>query len=139
MGDLVFTVVEAQACAAVGKSCILCRIETTAEDMAGLHAANGVITLRGGCSSHAAAAMRGLGKVAVTGCNSLLIDEERELLVSEDGKIALPKGTTITIDGTTGHVYTCAMDTVDPSNDEFYLTMLNWCRKFKVHYTIVVD
>ena len=111
-GEVVFDTDEA---ASVGgsKKVILVRTETTPEDIKGLIASQGVLTMRGGMTSHAAVVARGMGKPAVVGCSEIEISHDRTYFVTKGGdKVA--KGETITIDGTSGTIYRGEVRTVDP-------------------------
>ena len=111
-GEVVFETDEA---AAVGgyRKVILVRSETTPEDIKGLIASQGVLTMRGGMTSHAAVVARGMGKPAVVGCSEIEISQDRTFFVTRGGE-KVQKGETITIDGTTGNVYRGEVRTVDP-------------------------
>jgi len=118
VGIVIFNADEAEQVANSGQPVILVRPETTPDDIHGLYAAQGVLTSRGGMTSHAAVVARGLGKPCVSGCESAVIDVNRgELLVG--GRTVL-KGETITIDGTKGHVIVGEVPLVQPSfTDDF--------------------
>jgi pyruvate,orthophosphate dikinase len=102
-GRLVLTPEAAQAAAAQGEATILARTETTPEDIRGMHAARGVLTVRGGMTSHAAVIARGLGVPCVVGASDLRIDEAAGIVTTPDGRI-LREGALITIDGARGQV-----------------------------------
>ncbi len=103
-GHIVFTAEAAQAAAAQDEATILVRLETSPEDIRGMHAARGVLTVRGGMSSHAAVIARGLGLPCVVGASQLRIDSEAGALITPDGRI-LHEGALITLDGTRGEVH----------------------------------
>ncbi len=102
VGRVVFDAVEAEAWKARGESVILARIETSPEDVAGMHAAEGVITTRGGMTSHAAVVARGWGKPCVAGCGELIIDYQKKSLTA--GKVTLAEGDWLSVNGTTGEI-----------------------------------
>jgi len=103
-GRIAFTADDAEARAALDIPIILVREDTTPEDIHGMHAAQGILTARGGLTSHAAVVARGMGKPCIVGCSALRIDEANETLTIEDSDLVLGPGDTITIDGTTGAV-----------------------------------
>lgn len=116
----------AVAAAAQGVSVILVRAETKPDDIHGIAAAVGVVTARGGVTSHAAVVTRGLGKPCIVGCDALQVDMEQRLL-AVDGRI-IKEGEEISIDGTTGDVYYGRMETVRPKLEELAEanTLLGW-------------
>jgi pyruvate,orthophosphate dikinase len=111
-GEVVFDTDEAASTGSARKV-ILVRPETTPEDIKGLIASQGVLTMRGGMTSHAAVVARGMGKPAVVGCSEIEISQDRESFMTKSGTI-VRKGETITIDGTTGTVYAGEVRMVDP-------------------------
>ncbi len=111
-GEVVFETEEAATIGA-GKRIILVRSETTPEDIKGLIASQGVLTQRGGMTSHAAVVARGMGKPAVVGCSEIEISPDGDYFTTRTGQ-KINKGDTITIDGTTGNVYTGEVRMVDP-------------------------
>ncbi len=111
-GEVVFDTDEA-ASAGSARRVILVRSETTPEDIKGLIASQGVLTIRGGMTSHAAVVARGMGKPAVVGCGEIEISQDRETFATKTGAV-VKKGETITIDGTTGTVYRGEVRMVDP-------------------------
>ncbi len=102
VGKLVFTAEDAQAWRERGERVVLARTETSPEDVAGMHAAEGVLTTRGGMTSHAAVVARGWGKPCVAGCGALVIDHRAKTLT--DGKVVLREGDWISLNGTSGEV-----------------------------------
>lgn len=124
-GRVVFDADEAVRRANEGEAVILVRSETTPEDIHGIVASQGVLTSRGGMTSHAAVVARGMGKACVCGCESVRIDfRKREFLV-EDGRI-IREGDVITIDGGTGQVYLGAAPLVDPVLSPEFQELLAW-------------
>lgn len=126
-GEIVFNSEEAEERRALGKNVILVKVETSPEDVYGIHAAQGILTIRGGSTSHAAVAARIMARPCVTGANSIKIDAENETLQASG--FTLQKGDMITIDGTSGEIYTGEVATIEPSfSDEFY-TLMKWADK----------
>jgi pyruvate, orthophosphate dikinase len=123
-GLLVFSAAEAAARRAKGEATILFRTETSPEDVAGMAAADGIVTARGGLTSHAAVVARGMGKPCVTGASALQIDAARRTLVA-NGR-AFAAGQIVTIDGSTGEVLAGAVPTVLPEISQDFATVLGW-------------
>jgi len=128
IGKVVFTIKDAVIYSAKGESVILVRPETKPEDMRGIAAAAGVLTSRGGMTSHAAVVARGLGKPAVVGAEGIEIDLENE--VFKAGSITVKKLDVITIDGTTGSIYLGAAPLVKPEITPELKEFLSWARKY---------
>lgn len=128
-GKVVFDADEAEARGNRGEAVILVRPETTPDDIHGIVAAQGVLTSRGGMTSHAAIVARGMGKPAVTGCESVRISlEAREFMV---GDITVHENDVITIDGGTGRVVKGIVPTVEPGLSEDFNTLLAWADEIK--------
>jgi pyruvate,orthophosphate dikinase len=125
VGRLVFSSPAAQASAARGEPCILVRRETAPEDIRGMHSAVGVLTERGGVTSHAAVIARGLGLPCVVGANGLRLDAKDKKLTAADGRI-FREGDLVTLDGTTGEVLAGAADMLAPALDDAFRTLLGW-------------
>jgi pyruvate,orthophosphate dikinase len=123
-GRIVFTSSAAQACAARDEPCILIRRETTPEDIRGMHAAQAVVTERGGMTSHAAVIGRGLGVPCVVGVSGLVLDERHKTLRA--GGRTLSEGDMLTVDGTTGQVLVGAVPLLEPALDDRFQTLLDW-------------
>ncbi|NNE81120.1 MAG: pyruvate, phosphate dikinase [Silicimonas sp.] len=124
-GKLVFTSPEAQAAAARGEAVILVRRETSPEDIRGMHAAQGVLTERGGVTSHAAMVARGLGLPGVVGASEIAIDQREKKLTTSDGRV-LNTGDMVTIDGTTGTVLAGALPLLDAAQGDAFRRLLEW-------------
>ncbi|MFO1106913.1 MAG: putative PEP-binding protein [Amaricoccus sp.] len=124
-GRLVFTAEAAQLAAAQGEATILARIETGPEDIRGMHAAAGVLTVRGGMTSHAAVIARGLGLPCVVGAGDLRLDLERCTLTTPDSRV-LHGGALITLDGTRGEVLAGAPKMVAPDLGGAFADLLDW-------------
>jgi len=110
-GEVVFTAERAERLAREGKHVVLCRIETSPEDLRGMIAADGILTTRGGVSSHAALVARQMGKVCVAGAGEIVIDYHAGTLICRG--VALREGDPISVDGTTGEVFTGRIATAD--------------------------
>jgi pyruvate,orthophosphate dikinase len=123
-GDIVFSAPDAVAAAAEGRDVILVRPFTEAEDVAGFHAARGILTAEGGKASHAALVARGMGRPAVTGASELDIDLQRKEL-RVNGTL-LREGDCISIDGTTGQITVDDVPLVEPEMTEYFLRILEW-------------
>ena len=124
VGVLVFSADEAEEWAQEGKSVILARPETCPDDIHGLFAAAGVITSRGGMTSHAAVVARGMGKPAVCGCEEMVIDLEAETLTSR-GK-TYKKGDFVTVDGSLGRILVGQVPLIEATFSEDFKTLLSW-------------
>jgi pyruvate,orthophosphate dikinase len=132
-GAVVFSADDAAAAAAEGKKTILVRVETSPEDIHGMHAAEGILTARGGATSHAAVVGRGMGKPCVVGTNALQIDYVKGEMVVRDRVVRA--GDPITIDGATGAVYLGLVPTVEPTLSGDFEKLMGWAdkaRKLKV-------
>ncbi|NND17760.1 MAG: pyruvate, phosphate dikinase [Silicimonas sp.] len=124
-GQLVFTSEAAQASASRGETCILVRRETSPEDIRGMHAAAGVVTERGGMTSHAAVIARGLGLPGVVGASDIGLNLKARTLTFPDGRV-LGAGDTATLDGTTGTLLAGAVPLMEPALDDAFRTLLGW-------------
>ncbi|GAD53989.1 LOW QUALITY PROTEIN: pyruvate,phosphate dikinase [Limimaricola cinnabarinus LL-001] len=129
-GRIVFSANAAQASAARGEPCILVRRETTPEDIRGMHAAEGVLTIRGGITSHAAVIGRGLGLPCVVGASDLIIDAKRRQMVAPGGR-KLSEGEIITLDGTSGEVLAGEPAMFEAVLDGAFRTLLDWADDFR--------
>jgi len=128
-GKVVFTADEAAELGDKGEKVILVRPETKPEDIHGMIAAKGILTSRGGMTSHAAVVARGMGKPAVVGAEMLKIDLDKEIF-TVDG-VQVKKFDTITIDGTTGHVYLGAIPTIEPELSGELQILLSWADEIR--------
>lgn len=126
-GRVALSSAEAERVASDGGSAILCTTETSPEDVHGMHAAAGVLTARGGMTSHAAVVARGMGRPAVTGANAICIDESAGTL--RVGDVELREGDWLTLDGAAGHVMLGKVPTVDASPSADFETLLDWADK----------
>ncbi|HTQ14944.1 MAG TPA: pyruvate, phosphate dikinase [Rhizomicrobium sp.] len=123
-GEIAFTADEAEKMAKDGKSVILVRAETSPEDIHGMHAARGILTARGGMTSHAAVVARGMGRPCVSGAGMLKIDAAKGEMAA--GRAVLGRGDVITIDGGTGQVFKGRVPTVEPELTGDFGTLMGW-------------
>jgi len=123
-GRIVFSAEEAERLGAVGEKVILVRTETTPDDIRGILAAQGILTSRGGMTSHAAVVSRHMGKPAVCGCDALKIDYAKGLVAIEG--VEYLQGTILSIDGSTGRVINGEVSMVDPELSEGFKEFLGW-------------
>lgn len=132
-GKIAFTAEEAKERAAEGEQVVLVRLETSPEDIEGMIAAQGILTVRGGMTSHAAVVARGMGTCCVAGCGELKVNEEAKTL-EVNGKV-YTSNDFISIDGTTGNIYGEKIKTVTPEITGHFATFMEWVdeiRKLKV-------
>lgn len=123
-GRVVFLADEAVSKAHEGEKVILCRQETSPEDIHGMHAAQGIVTSRGGMTSHAAVVARGMGKPCVAGAGELYIDIQNRII--RKGDIEIREGDTITIDGSSGEVILGAVKTIQPELSDDFKVLMGW-------------
>ena len=123
-GEIVLDADTAEALANQGRRVILLRVETSPEDIHGMHAAAGILTARGGMTSHAAVVARGMGRPCVSGAGELRIDIDKGKVFM--GKEELKKGDVITIDGIAGEVYKGQVDTIKPQLSDAFSTLMEW-------------
>ncbi|WP_299615766.1 pyruvate, phosphate dikinase [Pelagibius sp.] len=128
-GKIVFTADKAEAQAAEGETVVLCRTETSPEDIHGMHAAAGILTTRGGMTSHAAVVARGMGRACVAGAGELRIDHKSGVMRVRD--LELREGDLITLDGSTGEVMAGAVATVQPELSGDFATIMEWADKHR--------
>ena len=132
-GAVVFSADEAESRAQRGESVILVRIETSPEDIHGMHAARGILTTRGGMTSHAAVVARGMGRPCVAGAGGIAVDYSAQTLSA--GGRTLHAGDTITLDGATGEVFAGAVAMIEPTLSGEFATLMDWAdqvRRLKV-------
>ncbi|HTR16996.1 MAG TPA: pyruvate, phosphate dikinase [Acetobacteraceae bacterium] len=128
-GAVVFSADEAEIRAAKGEAVVLVRIETSPEDIHGMHAARGILTTRGGMTSHAAVVARGMGRPCVAGAGGIQVDYGAQTLSA--GGIVIRAGETITLDGGTGEVFAGAVPMVEPSLSGDFATLMEWADGFR--------
>lgn len=128
-GKVYFTAEEAKAAHEKGERVILVRLETSPEDIEGMHAAEGILTVRGGMTSHAAVVARGMGTACISGCGDIVIDEEAKEF-SLGGK-TYHEGDYISLDGSTGKIYDGDIATVEATISGNFETIMNWADSFR--------
>ncbi len=124
-GRLMFNSAAAQSAASRGEAAILVRRETSPEDIRGMHSAVGVLTMRGGMTSHAAMVARGLGLPGVVGASTIHYNRRDRTITVPDGRV-FAEGDVVTIDGTTGSVLAGEVEMLEPALDETFQTLLSW-------------
>ena len=128
-GKIVFTAEDAKEWGARGEKVVLVRLETSPEDIEGMKAAQGILTVRGGMTSHAAVVARGMGTCCVSGCGDIAMDEANKKFTLA-GK-EYHEGDEISLDGTTGNIYDGIIPTIDASIAGEFGTIMGWADKFK--------
>jgi pyruvate,orthophosphate dikinase len=130
VGQIVFNADDAETWHKKGRSVILVRIETSPEDVGGMHVAEGILTARGGMTSHAAVVARGWGKTCVAGCDDVIIDYKKKLLKTKGGE-TLKEGTWISLDGSTGEVMQGQVATVPPGITGDFKKFMAWADEIR--------
>ncbi len=128
-GKVVFTAEDAEAWNDRGEKVILVRLETSPEDITGMKAAQGILTVRGGMTSHAAVVARGMGKCCVSGCTEIAMDEEAKKFTLAGKTFA--EGDFISIDGSTGNIYDGVIPTVDATIAGDFDVIMGWADKYR--------
>ena len=128
-GKVVFTAEDAEAWNARGEKVVLVRLETSPEDITGMKASQGILTVRGGMTSHAAVVARGMGTCCVSGCGDIAMDEENKTFTL--GGQTFVEGSEISIDGTTGNIYGTLIPTVDATIAGEFGRVMAWADKFR--------
>ena len=128
-GKIVYSAEDAKEWAARGEKVVLVRLETSPEDIEGMKAAQGILTVRGGMTSHAAVVARGMGKCCVSGCGAIVMDEENKQFTLA-GK-TYHEGDWLSLDGSTGNIYDGAMPTVDASVGGDFGRIMAWADKYR--------
>lgn len=124
-GKIYFNSLDCENAKKRGEDTLLVRLETSPEDIKGMTSSNGILTVRGGMTSHAAVVARGMGKCCVSGCSDLIIDEEKKTLTTLDG-LVFKEGDYLSIDGATGNVYGEQVKTVAPDISGDFETFMAW-------------
>ena len=124
-GKIYFNSLDCENAKARGEETLLVRLETSPEDIKGMTSANGILTVRGGMTSHAAVVARGMGKCCVSGCSDLIIDQENKTLTTKEGLI-FKEGDYLSIDGATGLVYGENIKTVEPDISGNFEIFMSW-------------
>lgn len=133
-GKIYFTAESVTEHAKAGEKTILVRLETSPEDIEGMNHAEGILTIRGGMTSHAAVVARGMGRCCVSGCGELTVNEEAKTLTTKDGKV-YHEGDEISLDGSTGKVYDGLIKTEEPTISGDFETFMSWAdetRRLKI-------
>ena len=128
-GKVVFTAEDAEAWNARGEKVILVRLETSPEDITGMKSSEGILTVRGGMTSHAAVVARGMGECCVSGCGDIVMDEESKKFTL--GGKTIKEGDFISIDGTTGNIYEGKIATVDAQISGDFGRIMGWADKYR--------
>ena len=129
VGEIVFDADKAEKEANRGRDVILVRDETSPEDIHGMHSSVGILTTKGGMTSHAAVVARGMGKPCVVGAEGLTIDVENKTI--GNGERVLTEGDIISIDGSLGEVYIGELETEPPRPSDEFNTLMDWCSEYK--------
>ena len=128
-GKIVFTAEDAKAWADRGEKVVLVRLETSPEDIEGMKAAQGILTVRGGMTSHAAVVARGMGKCCVSGCSAIVMDEENKKFTLS-GK-TYQEGDWLSLDGSTGNIYDGSIPTVEATVTGDFGRIMGWADEFR--------
>ncbi len=128
-GQIVFSAEDAKAWNAKGKKVVLVRLETSPEDIEGMKSAQGILTVRGGMTSHAAVVARGMGACCVSGCSAIVMDEENKKFTL--GGVEFHEGDELSIDGSTGKIYQGIIPTVDASIAGEFGRIMAWADKYR--------
>ena len=129
VGEIVFDADKAQEEANKGRDVVLVRDETSPEDIHGMHSSVGILTTKGGMTSHAAVVARGMGKPCVVGAESLIIDAENKTI--SNGETVLTEGDIVSIDGSLGEVYIGELETEPPRPSDEFNILMDWCSEYK--------
>ncbi|MEM4638214.1 MAG: pyruvate, phosphate dikinase [Candidatus Woesearchaeota archaeon] len=130
VGRIVFTAERAEEVAKTDKV-ILVRTETSPEDLIGMSVSQGILTSRGGMTSHAAVVARGMGKCCVSGCHEIIVDEKAKTLVVKNKNIVLKELDYLTLDGSSGEVFKGSLELVEPNLSGDFATLMNWADEFR--------
>lgn len=134
-GKIAFTAEEAEKRHKNGEKIVLCRVETSPEDIVGMINSEAILTSRGGMTSHAAVVARGMGKCCIAGCNGIIINEENRTITFTKENLTLGENDIISLDGSTGNVYNGDIKKNNPELSEIFETIMSWCdcyRQLKV-------
>lgn len=130
VGKVVFTAEKAKEMTEQGEEVILVRTETSPEDIEGMHAAVGILTSRGGMTSHAAVVARGMGKCCVVGCEDITVHEDKGQFVTKSGEI-VKEGDYITLDGNTGEVFIGKLGVIEPELSGEFAELMRWADEIR--------
>ncbi len=128
-GKIVFSAEEAESCASRGEAVILARVETSPEDIHGMHAARGILTARGGMTSHAAVVARGMGRPCVAGAGDIRIDYAAGTMTVRN--VLLQAGDLITLNGSTGEIIQGEVPTIEPTLSGDFATLMGWADELR--------
>jgi len=128
-GKIYFTAEDAVEATSRGEATILVRKETSPEDIEGMNRAKGILTSRGGMTSHAAVVARGMGKCCVAGCEAIQVDEAKKTM--RVGELTFTEGDYISLNGSTGNVYQGSIKTVEPAISGYFGTLMEWADEFR--------
>ncbi|MDD4250887.1 MAG: pyruvate, phosphate dikinase [Candidatus ainarchaeum sp.] len=129
VGEVVFTAAHAKMQSEEGKSVILVRVETSPEDIEGMHSAQGILTARGGMTSHAAVVARGMGKCCVAGAEEIIVNEKEKLFTCNNHVVK--EGDIISLNGSTGEVILGEVPVIDPVMDGEFEVLMGWADSFR--------
>jgi len=129
-GKIYFTAEDATRASDAGEKVLLVRLETSPEDLAGMNVSEGILTGRGGMTSHAAVVARGMGKCCISGCSELTIKEEDKYFLTKDGR-KFSEGEWISLDGTAGKIYAGKVATQEASLSGNFRTIMEWADEFR--------
>ncbi len=131
VGEVVFSAEDAIAKKNAGEKVVLVRLETSPEDVGGMAAAEGILTARGGMTSHAAVVGRGMGKCCVVGCGDITVKEDEKKFIAKDG-VEVKEGDWISLNGSTGEVYLGKAKLIEPEIAGEFRTLMSWADKIRV-------
>lgn len=131
VGEIVFSAADAFEKTQQGLDVILVRTETSPEDIDGMHSAKGILTSRGGMTSHAAVVARGMGTCCIAGCSDMVINEKAKTLILKEKGLKLKEGDFISLDGSTGKVYAGKINTEDPELSGDFAKLMSWADEFR--------
>lgn len=130
VGRIVFTAERAEEVSKTDKV-ILVRTETSPEDLIGMSVSQGILTARGGMTSHAAVVARGMGKCCVSGCHDIIVDEKAKTLTIKNRNVVLKELDYITLDGSSGEVFKGSLELVEPNLSGDFATLMKWADEFR--------
>lgn len=129
VGKAVFTAQDAELWTGRGEKVVLVRLETSPEDIGGMHVAQGILTARGGMTSHAAVVARGMGKCCVAGCGDIIVNEKQRKFTA--GDVVVNEGDYITLNGTTGEVILGEVDLIEPELSGDFARLMDWADEIR--------
>jgi len=132
VGKIVFTAERAEQLSKNNEKVVLVRTETSPEDLIGMNVSRGILTARGGMTSHAAVVARGMGKCCVSGCQDIEVDEKNKILIIKKTGLKLKELEYITLDGSTGEVFKGQLNLIEPGVSGNFETLMKWSDEFRV-------